>query len=345
MSRVLLTGGTGHIGKTTAAWLLAAGWDVRIIDLALPPAETTVAGADYRRCDILDYADLRAQLVGCDAVIHLAAIRNPGLAPGPDVFRVNAAGTFNVFEAAAAVGIRRVVQASSINALGCYYNLGDFAPQYFPVDEAHPSTTTDPYSLSKTVAESIGAYYWRRDGIASVALRFPGVPGPGYLQSESYHQRRRLAHETLDDLLRQPDAEQQARLAAARARALAFRAERPHEFAAAQRDSGRFRALDDPLLGLYAHNRFDLWAWLDVRDAAQACVKGISADFTGAHVLYVTDRQNVIGYDAHTLIRLFFPAVQDLRGDLSGAASLFSSAQAGTLIGFAPEYSLANAGL
>ena len=341
MSRVLLTGAAGHIGRATAARLIVAGWDVRAIDLA-PDAE--IAGAEYRRCDILNYADVLAAMQGCDAVIHMAAIRNPGLAPGHDVFRVNAAGTFNVFEAAAAVGIRRVVQASSINALGCYYNLGDFAPQYFPIDEAHPSLTTDPYSLSKVVGESIGAYYWRRDGLSSIALRFPGVPPPDYLQTEGYRQRRAVAHRALDELVSLPEAEQQARLAAGRERALDFRAGRPLEFAASQNGAGRLNAPDDPLLTLYAHSRYDLWAWIDVRDAAQACVKGIGADFVGDHVLYVADQQNVIGYDAQTLIRVFYPSARELRGDLSGAASLISSEKARQLIGFAPEYSLANAG-
>ncbi|MGO8126710.1 NAD-dependent epimerase/dehydratase family protein, partial [Rhizobium ruizarguesonis] len=81
-------------------------------------------------------------------------------------------------------------QASSINALGCAYNITDFSPQYFPIDEAHPSYTTDPYSFSKQTVEEIGEYYWRRDGISSVALRFPWVIAQSWFESEDYRARR-----------------------------------------------------------------------------------------------------------------------------------------------------------
>src|SRR3954454_2357280 len=112
--RVLITGGTGLIGKATAERLLAKGWQVRVIDKHIPP-EAILDGVEYAECDILNYADLLKQTQGCDAVIHMAAIRSPVLAPGVDVFEINVAGTFNVFEAAAESGIKRVAQASSIN--------------------------------------------------------------------------------------------------------------------------------------------------------------------------------------------------------------------------------------
>src|SRR5258708_7724216 len=179
--KVLITGGAGHIGKATTERLVRQGWDVRVIGLE-SGAETP--GVEFVTCDILNYADVREQIRGCQAVIHLAAIRGPQLAAGHKVFEVNVAGTFNVFEAAAAEGIRRVVQASSINALGCTYNLGDFSPEYLPIDEKHPLFTTDPYSYSKEIIEDIGRYYWRREGISSVAMRFPGVYTSDHLHSE-----------------------------------------------------------------------------------------------------------------------------------------------------------------
>src|SRR5690242_13744973 len=97
--RVLITGGTGHIGKATTEQLLRKGWDVRILDIA---PNSDFQGVEYVQGDILDYDSLLKHTKRCDAVIHLAAIRGPGLAPGHDVFNVNVTGTFNVFEAAAA---------------------------------------------------------------------------------------------------------------------------------------------------------------------------------------------------------------------------------------------------
>ncbi len=218
--RVLITGGAGLIGQATTERLVQTGWDVRVVGI---DADADLPGAEYHQCNVLNYDDLLKHMRGCEAVIHLAALRGPSLAPGHEVYEINVIGTFNVFEAAAQVGIKRVVQASSINALGGFYNLTDIEPHYFPIDEEHPSFTTDPYSFSKQSVESIGAYYWRRDRISSVALRFPGVYTRGYLATEGYQQRRDLAHQAIDELLSLPESARLARLAEIRQRTAEFR--------------------------------------------------------------------------------------------------------------------------
>ncbi|HYO89537.1 MAG TPA: NAD(P)-dependent oxidoreductase, partial [Candidatus Limnocylindrales bacterium] len=130
--RVFLTGGAGMIGRAVAAHLLARGHSVHMINIA---AETDAPFTTYAPCDITDYESVFAQMRGCDAVVHMAAVRNAMRAPGHEVYRGNTAGTFNTFEAAAKHGIGRVVQASSINALGCAWAIGDWTPLYLPVDE------------------------------------------------------------------------------------------------------------------------------------------------------------------------------------------------------------------
>ncbi len=83
------------------------------------------------------------------------------------------AGTFNIFRAAADAGIRRVVCASSINALA--YNCIKFPEgqlSYFPIDEAHPTYTTDP-TPSPRASPRRSALLRRREGITSAFLRFP----------------------------------------------------------------------------------------------------------------------------------------------------------------------------
>ena len=185
--RVLITGGTGVVGKEITARLVERGYNVRVIGI---DAEARIDGAEYSRCDIMDYEHIREQVRGCDAIVHLAAIPNPRQSAGQETFQVNVAGTYNVFEAAAQEGIQRIVQASSINALGCAWSPNEIAPQYLPIDEGHPTFTTDAYSFSKQIIEEIGAYYWRRERIASVALRFPAVLRAEYLHSERFREGR-----------------------------------------------------------------------------------------------------------------------------------------------------------
>jgi nucleoside-diphosphate-sugar epimerase len=114
-------------------------------------------------------------LAGADAVIHLAAIPAPtGHAPEV-VFGNNVLSTFNVFEAAATLGVRRVVSASSLAALGFGYQHRWSEPLYVPIDEAHPLLPQDAYGLSKATGEDIAAAYCRRGAGSAASLRFSTI--------------------------------------------------------------------------------------------------------------------------------------------------------------------------
>ena len=154
---------------------------------------------------------LAGQMRGCEAVVHLAAIANPMFVAPHELFHVNVQGTYNVYEAAAEEGIKRIVQASSINAFGCFWGNRDIAPSYFPLDEAHPTGTTDVYSFSKEVVEDIGEYYWRRNGITSISLRFPGVWSHHRMASDEAKAHRQHMRDVLDEFVAQPAAQQQER--------------------------------------------------------------------------------------------------------------------------------------
>ncbi|MEE2754559.1 MAG: NAD-dependent epimerase/dehydratase family protein [Candidatus Latescibacterota bacterium] len=71
---------------------------------------------DYRKCDLLDAEALRPHIEGVDAVLHLAAIPAPGRGPNAQIFQINTAGMFNVFDACAQQKVNRVVVASWIDA-------------------------------------------------------------------------------------------------------------------------------------------------------------------------------------------------------------------------------------
>ncbi len=118
-------------------------------------------GVDFIVADVRDFGQLLASIRGCDALIHLAAIRAPVNHPDPVVYADNTISSYNALSAAATLGIKRVCMASSINAIGGAFSRSP-RYDYFPVDEQHPTYSEDPYSLSKWVLEQQGDAFARR---------------------------------------------------------------------------------------------------------------------------------------------------------------------------------------
>jgi len=179
--RVLVTGAGGVIGHRTVEHLLAADLGVTALTVgdgyrAPTPARTVVA-------DAADEKAVEDALDGCDAVVHLAALAHPSLGTPREVFTNNVVSTFTVLSAAAALGIRRAVIASSIHAFGVPLNPHAPLPAYFPLDEHLPADIADAYSLSKSVDEQsamMAARLWDMD---VVAFRFPLVKEPDELRA------------------------------------------------------------------------------------------------------------------------------------------------------------------
>jgi hypothetical protein len=246
---------------------------------------------------------------------------------------VNCSGTYNVYCAAAEEGIRRVVVASSINALGYYFGVKSFDLSYLPVDEAQPTCTTDPYSFSKQVLEDIAAYFWRREGISGVCLRLPAVyeaaPEGRNLLLEFVSRCR----EDTQRLLSLPPARRRARVHELLQRTEALRAQRYWEQPVT--DLG-MHLPDAPLV----FGRSNFFTSVDARDSAQAIERGLLADYDGAHALFANDTQNCVGIDSETLAQVFYPEVDRRQGPLPGTASLVSVDAARALIGFEPAYSI-----
>lgn len=335
--RIFVTGGVGLVGSAIATHLIARGHDVHLTDIV---SETDVPHSTYSVCDIMDFNAVREQIRGCDAIVHMAALRSPLVGPGHDVYHINTTGTFNVFEAAAKEGIKRIVHASSINAIGCAWNTTDFTPQYLPVDEDHPLLTSDPYSLSKQHVEEIGAYFWRRDGISSVALRFPGVYRVAQRDNAQWRDRRQAMRTFLDEFVTLPEAERNRKMTLVREKCLEFRAERRLEYPQDKWTIPTVEGVSEHLVHAYMLDRFNLWASLDERDAALSVELSLTAPLEGSHNLFVNDTHNSLGYDSQTLAELFFPGVAVRQQSLSGSESLVTIKRARDLIGFEPQYSL-----
>lgn len=181
--KVLVTGGLGKVGQWVVRELLdvrdgRSAHEVTVLDCLPGPRDGIVK---YLMGNIQDFGQVLEAAAGVDAVIHLAAIHNPNVAPTSVTFETNVTGTFNVHHAAFRLGIQRVISTSSNAAVGWAYSDGDFMPDYLPIDEEHPLRPKDVYGLSKKIGETIAHSYGSK-GLETVVIRPSGVVTPEALE-------------------------------------------------------------------------------------------------------------------------------------------------------------------
>jgi UDP-glucose 4-epimerase len=191
--KIAVTGGRGLLGRTVVAEAARRGHRVVSIDVRpAGPGETAPDAVEHgsgRRgphdsggsaaevvADVTSYDQLRREVEGCDALLHLAARPGPGGWPAHEVHNMNVVGSYNALSAAIDVGIDRVCLASSVNAIGAAFSRRPHY-DYFPLDEAHATYNEDPYSLSKWIGEVQAASVCRRHenlAVASLRLHYLG---------------------------------------------------------------------------------------------------------------------------------------------------------------------------
>ncbi|MEU6853772.1 NAD(P)-dependent oxidoreductase [Actinacidiphila alni] len=177
--RVLVTGAAGHIGGHVTAALLAAGHELVLTDL-LPVDEPRALRVHTG--DLQDPGLVRAAMDGAEAVVHLGAIPHPNDRDPSTLFAHNCHTAHRVFEEAGRAGVRRVVAASSMSAVGLAWSPVPVSPSYVPLDEAHPGVLRDPYGLSKAVLEEVARTAHRLWGLDAVCLRLPFTGAGGRLE-------------------------------------------------------------------------------------------------------------------------------------------------------------------
>ena len=179
--KYLITGGAGFIGRHLANKLVTAGHHVRVIDdLSAGDPRALDDSIHFTRGDVREAPKLWTLLHDIDCVYHLAArVSLPQSILYPrDYNDINVGGTVAVMEAMRAVGVSRIVLASSATIYG------DQKRQ--PVDESVVPQLLTPYAVSKFAAEhyvfSLGIHY----GIETVALRIFNAYGPGQALPPAY---------------------------------------------------------------------------------------------------------------------------------------------------------------
>lgn len=184
MKSVVVTGGSGKAGRAVIADLIAHGYAVMNVDLA-PPREPL---CHFFRSDLADFGQAveairraagtidrrRSPLGDSFAVIHLAGIPAPSLAPDATTFQNNLISTYNIFSAATLFGLTRVVWASSETAYGL--PLTRTPPRFAPVTEEHPLMPETGYALAKVLCERMAEEMHRwNPGTRFVGFRISNI--------------------------------------------------------------------------------------------------------------------------------------------------------------------------
>lgn len=327
--RVLVTGSSGRVGKRVCTHLIDRGFDVRGIDVV----DAGTPGMMFHTCDLTDYNAVKACVSGVDAVLHLAALASPREGTPEQIFELNNYAAFYVFQACAESGIKRVVAASSVNAIGFFFGRKSFQLDYLPVDEDHPSFTTDAYSFSKKMLEETADYFWRREGISSACVRF----GAGLnTEAEAFAQDQKDRYDAVKDLVRDLMAlsENERRTEVARIQKAYDdnRAQSPWETG---REWEGMTAAE-----LFAMNMVhNYWSFVDPRDANLGMERALVAEYEGSHPVFIVDQHNTIGIESKLLADLFYPNVS-IRRNLKDTESLIDWRRAESLIGFVAEHSM-----
>jgi uronate dehydrogenase len=159
--KLVLTGAAGRLGSYLREPLAAMCDELVSTDIAEDIGKL-YPGESYRRADLADMAQIAPVLEGADMVVHFGAIVDEK--PFDELLGPNFVGSYNIWEAGYKAGVKRVVYASSIHAVGMYPK-----SECIGIDVPHRPDTF--YGLAKCFTEDLGRMYWEKRGMESVHLR------------------------------------------------------------------------------------------------------------------------------------------------------------------------------
>jgi len=161
MKKLILTGAAGRLGSYLREPLTQLCEELVSSDI-VDEIGKLYPGERYQRADLANYDDIEALLEGADMVVHFGAIGDE--APFEKILGPNIVGAYNIWEAAYRHGLRRVVYASSIHAVGMHKR-----QDFIGTDAPHKPDTY--YGLAKCFAEDLASMYWDKRGVESVCMR------------------------------------------------------------------------------------------------------------------------------------------------------------------------------
>jgi UDP-glucose 4-epimerase len=171
---VLVTGGAGFIGSTTAAALLEAGHEVTVLDdLSTGHREHVPDGARFRQGDVTDAATVAQVLAErpVEACLHFAARIDAGasMRQPEEHFAVNTAGSALLLDGLLRAGVVRFVLSSTAAVYG--------EPARTPIDEDADLAPTNAYGASKLMVEQMLGWHRRLHGLRTARLRYFNAAG------------------------------------------------------------------------------------------------------------------------------------------------------------------------
>jgi uronate dehydrogenase len=169
MKKIVLTGANGNLGKQLRA-PLSKMCDT-LVSTDINPVENSLENETFVQADLANMEQIKPLLEGADMVVHFGAIVDE--LPFEQMWGPNFVGSYNIWQAAKLHGVRRIIYASSIHAMGMY-------SKTVAIDTQMPHRPDTFYGLAKCFTEDLGRMYWEKEGIESVHLRiYSATSKPG----------------------------------------------------------------------------------------------------------------------------------------------------------------------
>lgn len=161
MKKIVLTGAAGNLGSHLRGPLSKMCDELVSMDIA-DDVGALFPGETYVKADIAEMSEVAPLMEGAEMVVHFAAIVDE--APFEKLLGPNFIGSYNVWEAGYQAGVRRIIYASSIHAVGMHPKQSNIG-----IDAEHRPDGF--YGLAKCFSEDLGRMYWDKRGMESVHLR------------------------------------------------------------------------------------------------------------------------------------------------------------------------------